>query len=262
MEVHHPHHIAHKKKWTEYLLEFCMLFLAVFLGFIAENIREHSIEKSRLNVYMRQMVENLKADTARCRQAILFNSKHCKNLDSLRYEIQLAATGKANVNRLYYFWVKKDYSIVSFKQAAITQLKNSGNMRLIENKKLANEIFEYYDRWVVFESTSRAGINRLSDEYNKMSINFFDRQYLEEDMENESTFSYSNLEKKEIYYATLLKRSPALQLLNNNSLELKKLNNHVSDYEKSILFYNSFLRLNYKVADSLISNIEKEYHFK
>ena len=38
MEVHkHPHHVTHKKKWAEYLLEFFMLFLAVFLGFLAEN---------------------------------------------------------------------------------------------------------------------------------------------------------------------------------------------------------------------------------
>ena len=38
MEVNkHPHHVTHKKKWTEYLLEFFMLFLAVFLGFVAEN---------------------------------------------------------------------------------------------------------------------------------------------------------------------------------------------------------------------------------
>jgi len=34
MEVHkHPHHVMHKKKWGEYVLEFLMLFLAVFLGF-------------------------------------------------------------------------------------------------------------------------------------------------------------------------------------------------------------------------------------
>lgn len=42
MEVHkHPHHVTHKKKWGEYFLEFLMLFLAVFLGFLAENFREH-----------------------------------------------------------------------------------------------------------------------------------------------------------------------------------------------------------------------------
>ncbi len=48
MEVHkHPHHVTHKKKWTEYLLEFFMLFLAVFLGFLAENIREDNVERRR-----------------------------------------------------------------------------------------------------------------------------------------------------------------------------------------------------------------------
>ena len=42
MEVHHhpgPHH--GKKQWREYFLEFMMIFLAVTLGFLAENLREH-----------------------------------------------------------------------------------------------------------------------------------------------------------------------------------------------------------------------------
>ena len=31
MEVHkHPHHVSHKKKWGEYILELLMIFLAVF----------------------------------------------------------------------------------------------------------------------------------------------------------------------------------------------------------------------------------------
>lgn len=34
----------HKKGWTEYFFEFFMLFLAVFLGSLAENIREHNVE--------------------------------------------------------------------------------------------------------------------------------------------------------------------------------------------------------------------------
>ena len=34
---HHPHHVTHKRKWTEYLLESIMLFLAVFFGFVTEN---------------------------------------------------------------------------------------------------------------------------------------------------------------------------------------------------------------------------------
>ena len=47
MEVHHPHHPNNKKKWAEYLLEFLMLFLAVFPGFLAENVRENMVERKR-----------------------------------------------------------------------------------------------------------------------------------------------------------------------------------------------------------------------
>ncbi len=41
MEVHHHPDLHHKKKkFTEYLLEFLMIFLAVTLGFFAESLRE------------------------------------------------------------------------------------------------------------------------------------------------------------------------------------------------------------------------------
>src|SRR6476646_7170078 len=65
MEVHHPHHPSHKKKWSEYLLEFFMLFLAVFLGFVAENIREDSSNKHKENGYIRSLIKDLKTDTSK-----------------------------------------------------------------------------------------------------------------------------------------------------------------------------------------------------
>ena len=65
MEVHkHPHHVTHKKKWGEYLLEFFMLFLAVFLGFLVENYREHQVEKDKAKQYVRSFYDDLKTDTA------------------------------------------------------------------------------------------------------------------------------------------------------------------------------------------------------
>ena len=45
MEVHHPHHASHRKNWKEYLLEGIMIFVAVSMGFIAEQIREHIIDR-------------------------------------------------------------------------------------------------------------------------------------------------------------------------------------------------------------------------
>ena len=65
MEVHHHTHPGHhKKKWTDYFWEFLMLFLAVFCGFLAEYQLEHKIERDREKVYMQNMLDDLKADTA------------------------------------------------------------------------------------------------------------------------------------------------------------------------------------------------------
>ena len=50
MEVHH--HTHHPKKWKEYITEFLMLFLAVSLGFLAENIREGQIEDHRAKEFL------------------------------------------------------------------------------------------------------------------------------------------------------------------------------------------------------------------
>jgi hypothetical protein len=52
MEVHAHTHTA-RKKWTHYLWEFLMLFLAVFCGFLAENQREHFVEHQREKVLMK-----------------------------------------------------------------------------------------------------------------------------------------------------------------------------------------------------------------
>src|SRR6185369_7095980 len=63
MEVHkHPHHVTHKKKWGEYFLEFLMIFLAVFLGFLAENFREHQVEKERGKQYIESFYNDLEKD--------------------------------------------------------------------------------------------------------------------------------------------------------------------------------------------------------
>jgi len=62
MEVHHHSHTA-RKKWTHFLWEFLMLFLAVFCGFLAENQREHYVEHQREKQFMKSLTEDLERDT-------------------------------------------------------------------------------------------------------------------------------------------------------------------------------------------------------
>src|SRR6266700_2928555 len=149
MEVHHHPDMHHeRKKFKVYLLEFLMIFLAVTLGFFAESFREHISEKNMERQYMKQIVENLKYDTIRCVFNAELNEELIRGMDSLRGEIRLAINGNINSNALYYYGLMYGgkYAIAAFNTSAIKEFKNSGSLRLVESKKLMDEITEYYER--------------------------------------------------------------------------------------------------------------------
>src|SRR5436189_5148308 len=82
MEVHaHAH--TERKKWTHYLWEFLMLFLAVFCGFLAEYQLEHKIEKDREKQFMQTMAEDLKTDSAQLNKLIRTRKSRIRELDTL-----------------------------------------------------------------------------------------------------------------------------------------------------------------------------------
>ena len=71
MEVHHPHHPP--KKVSEYFTEFIMLFAAVTLGFFAENLREHQIEKHREIQYLKNIHLDLERDILEIDKIVNYN---------------------------------------------------------------------------------------------------------------------------------------------------------------------------------------------
>ena len=142
MEVHHAHHPTHKKKWTEYLLEFFMLFLAVFLGFVAENIRENYVERHRELGYIKSMIADLKTDTAKLRINIAQFDTLLSSQD--RFITAFNFSDKNNQQTLQ----KNLSSIMGFPDfiytdGTIQQLKNSGGFRLIENHDATDSIMAY-----------------------------------------------------------------------------------------------------------------------
>ena len=83
MEVHHPHHPSHKKKWSEYIIEFVMLFFAVTLGFFAENVREHQIIEHKTHQNLQSVVLDLKKDSVLIQERLDEYSKASVLLDNL-----------------------------------------------------------------------------------------------------------------------------------------------------------------------------------
>jgi hypothetical protein len=131
MEVHHPHHPTHKKKWAEYLLEFLMLFLAVFLGFIAENIREHAVEKARATQYIHSFYKDLLNDTAE--YALLINEydMRVKGLATRKECYQKLKQANSNECLLNLINLSRGFTDLITNDQTLQQLKNSGNFRLL-----------------------------------------------------------------------------------------------------------------------------------
>jgi len=147
MEVHHSHNATHNKRWTGYLLEFFMLFLAVFLGFIAENIREHIVEKERERQYIKSFIEDLSNDERSLPMLIsAIERQQIYPADSLPLLFSKVDT-KQQANSIYVYLrsITRQQGINIFvTDRTIAQLRNSGSMRLIQNKQVSDSIVDYY----------------------------------------------------------------------------------------------------------------------
>jgi len=147
MEVHHHAHDPaaphHKKNWKSYFWEFLMLFLAVFCGFLAEYQLEHKIEKDREKQYMASLYQDLKTDTLNMGNLLKGTTEDIANYDSLfdtfknkKYLQETSST---------YYYGRKTVTTRRFyaTDGTITQLENSGGLRLIRNRSVVDSLQSY-----------------------------------------------------------------------------------------------------------------------
>ena len=131
MEVHHHSHTP-GKKWTHYLWEFLMLFLAVFCGFLTENLREHRVERQRGRQYIQSFYQDLKTDTGRFtmliksfeeRRAAFKNIPECFN--------RLVNGDQPDTCLSDLFFHSKNFDDLIYTDGTLQQLKNAGGFRLL-----------------------------------------------------------------------------------------------------------------------------------
>jgi hypothetical protein len=132
-----------KKNWTSYMKEFLMLFLAVFCGFLAENYRENMVERQQERQFIQSYIEDLKSDTASIRNEMrLINKKQVK-MDSLMLMLKNQII-EGHENDLYFLArILIRGSAFQSNDRTITQLKNSGSLRLIRNQQVTDSIMVY-----------------------------------------------------------------------------------------------------------------------
>jgi len=143
MEVHkHPHHVTHKKKWGEYLLEFFMIFLAVFLGFVAENKREHMVEEDRAKQYAKSLISDLRNDTVMVNDHIQQITMNMNRIDSLCGYVYDKSLNQINNFDLIYKSSIGSYNPYTWNRATLEQIKSSGSLRYF-NDSIVKKISAY-----------------------------------------------------------------------------------------------------------------------
>lgn len=172
MEVHH-YNPAGKKNWKNYLFEFFMLFLAVFCGFLAEWQLEQSIERQHEKQFIRSLAEDLKRDTFEIANYIRFNEAVLTYCDSV--QLCISGPGMFTNSNGFYNYSRRLAGYIRYypTDRTMQQLKNGGNMRLIQKWNVSNEITAYDSKTKLLSELDQQ-LNSQISKYRNYLIEFLD----------------------------------------------------------------------------------------
>ena len=243
MEVHHHSH--HPKKWKEYITEFLMLFLAVSLGFMAENIREHQIEKQREIAYLQNVHEDLKLDLINIDDVISSNTIRLQAMDTL---FQLINNNTITNEDIYYY-IRNLALRATFESShvGLDQIKSAGGLRMVKNPEIISGIQEYERALDALNKLENVRERTLEQARFKMAVVF------------EPTISYEMLVNQGQGDMRFNRPKKADEILQKNKQAVKELLNLVSFGLNSNRYLNSNLSNQKKIGLKLDSAIVKEY---
>ena len=168
MEVHHHPH--HPKKWKEYITEFLMLFVAVTMGFFAENIREHTVIEHKMRENYIALIEDLKQDASKIKIIVDSTEKYEDNMVQLKYILFKYHTHQSDWSTLKAEYSKlgklPTYSTLFINNTTFKNMQSSGLLSYIEQRELKSKLSYYYE--VIFK--------RLEDNnklFDQAGISFF-----------------------------------------------------------------------------------------
>jgi len=257
MEVHkHPHHVTHKKKWGEYFLEFLMLFLAVFLGFVAENIREHKVENDRAKEYALSLVQDLQNDTTAINVQVKSGNIYIAITDSLlnlsnsRLEGRNAA--KFSFYTRFMYWTAPLY----WNRVTFEQLKSSGSLRYFKNYQLLQKLTKYNE--MVNEIDGEFGAIGVRGNMLLNQINEIIEPEIHHDLSRYILLALDTMSKetKESFF------SAKIESMENKRGEIREMLNMVVVQQRNLRFNDTRLQRAKDLANELIRELRKEYHLE
>ena len=164
MEIYHPPDLHHSKKpWKEYLLEFLMIFLAVTLGFFAENLREYISDTRHVRQLGGQLIHDLKNDSAILNNNMSRDTLLIKKTDSLFYLLQqpLSKLDSKKVQEL----IHTCYNINLFQPSsgAMSAIKIELHLKLFANSDITLYISNYETNQALLKTIEQFQMENLKE---------------------------------------------------------------------------------------------------
>jgi len=238
MEVHH-HPDVEKKGIKEYLLEGLMIFIAVMMGFIAENIRENITNKEHARQLTEQLVQDLKADTGNLNYIYHAQTEILNANDSLFIFLK-QPLAKADLNKIQRFIIKShNLWLFHATGGAILAIKNELHLKQLSESRIISYIASYESDVELIHT-----VQDIYLQYQRSMLDPFLRQH----------FTPDNL------YAAFAKKSlPDAQMRNLTQADLTQLRSDIvliRVVSKEILDDNTRLK---KSAVELLKYVQKQY---
>jgi len=172
MDVHYLPSNRHIKSAKEYILDFLIIFLAVILGFIANDTRQTYVEKTKATEYARLLKDDMKSDLTAIQ--LVYNDKEWIETKYDSVEVILATKDIREYNEFIYYVERYLDKNPQFTAQDITyqQSRSIGNNPVIKNQKLNKDIASYYQHYsqyrAIESSYETSGKNDLSEIESKL----------------------------------------------------------------------------------------------
>jgi hypothetical protein len=253
MDVHHHPDLHHKrKKWKEYFLEFLMIFLAVTLGFFAEQLREHYIEINTEKDYVESLYNDLKMDSLTIQLRIEEKKWIESKFDSV--ETMLASNDISSNNEFIYYVQKylEFNEVFTSQDVTYQQLKSSGGFRFLKNIELYKKVSDYYNLYARYqEIDGKVGMPEGINEIMALESKIFNAKDLAS-LGNEKN-------SKNIYEFALRPEGKKFEPIKRNKEDLNLLYLKIANANTRIKVSNVFLGWLEIKGVELINELKKEY---
>ncbi len=262
MEVHHHPHVE-QKSFKEYVLEGLMIFLAVTMGFIAENIREHFSDKAKEKEYVENIKKDLVRDTTNLNIWIAALYKRSESFDSLITLLQQPGHTDKGQDLYYYARVSTRSGRFETVLNSFNEMKNSGNTRLIKNRKVLNDMLDYEKNVYKYEQLGLVELKENEMVYPLIGLLFdatvFDKMFVRSNMIR-NQMSENDYATGSRFYNKRPEGNP--QLRSRNPDQINQLIYYIHQRKATFFGQTTILINQKKMAIELIELLDKEYYLQ